>query len=162
MAPTYIVSSLTHFALNDVLHLLIKNPDLMYEIDTLFDQDDSVYYLDEIKSHSSISKNVLNFTGDFLKEFKEGKIRDYIYDLLLTFNYFRIENKLYETEYMIKDYYSFFNNIKSLKYIEVVEVNSFDDKPESEIYIFKNPVNDLIDIKLLETELSSRSNKKGK
>lgn len=149
----YIISSLTKFALNDVIFLMTNYPSLMYEIELKNNPDEFNEYLEIIKQHKIKNKSVLNFTEDFLDEFKEQKIRDYIFDFLFFFDYFRIGEKLYEVGSDFKSYSTFFKIVENTKYKICQEVNNFENLEECDYTIFKNPEKELFDIKLLVDQL---------
>ncbi len=154
----YIISSLTKFASNDIIFLLKNYSNLFFEIDLKKEPDDLSNYLEIIKHHCPKSKSVLNFLDVFLSEFKEDKIRDYIFDYVFFFDYIRVEDKIYEVTSDLKNYSTFFKILKNSKSYSSLELKDFENCPENyDYYIFKEPENELFSIKILETQLKKNS-----
>lgn len=155
----YAISSLERFALNDITHLLKNYSNLLYELDTEKDPSDALYYRDFLLKNFPQRKSILNFTGDFLEDFKKQIISDTLFEKLLTFSFIRIEDILYEVpedkklsfENFFKSHFPFeFHQFSSLCFSSQEEL---EEGKEVDIFIFRNPKKDIFDIILLEQEL---------
>ncbi len=155
----YAISSLDLFALNDIAHLLKNHSNLLYELDTEKDPSDALYYRDFLLKNYPQRKSILNFTGDFLEDFKNQKISDTLFERLLTFSFIRIEDTLYEVpedkKLSFDDFFKYhfpfdFHQFSSLCFSSPEE--DLEGK-EADIFIFRNPKRDIFDIILLEQEL---------
>lgn len=151
----YAISSLDRFALNDVTHLLKNYSNLLYELDTEKDPSDALYYRDFLLKNFPQRKSILNFTGDFLEDFKNKNLSDVYFEKMIEFDFFRIENTIYELpekslvfDKFFTDFFPSCHHYSALEWSSPEEINY-----EAEVFIFRNPKRDIFDIILLEQEL---------
>lgn len=153
----YAISSLDRFALNDVTHLLKNYSNLLYELDTEKVPSDALYYRDFLLKNYPQRKSILNFTGDFLDDFKDGNLSDTLFERLLTFSFIRLEDTLYEVpdkKLSFEDFFKYhfpfdFHQFSSLCFSSEEDLEG----KEADLFIFRNPKRDIFDIILLEKEL---------
>lgn len=153
----YVISDIDKLALNDIVHLCKEYPNLVYEIDTNNVQTDSLYYRDMLKTTLKKTKTMISLTEDNLQLFKDKKIvKDYLFDIILSSDYLRIENIVYEIPEDIFPQPSFLDFLNKLSTFIAEEVDY--DKLETHIpttpfIICKNVKTELSDILLLEKVL---------
>lgn len=159
----YIISTLENFSLQDIITLLKLNSNLLYEIDTQKFPNDSIYYRKYLKEIFPKKQNdVLNVVDTFQDELYSNNLSDTFFDYILSFSYFRVNNKLFKLpenrNEISKDiFYS-----ECLEYFTCQEVSSFDDSIQytTDVIVFRNPKVAVFSILELEKELKMKRVKK--
>lgn len=153
----YVISDIHQLALNDVIHLCKEYSKLVYEIDTNNVQTDSLYYKETLKQTLKKTKTMISLTEDNLQLFKDRKIvKDYLFDTILSSDFLRIENTVYEIPEEISPQPSFLDFLYKLSTFVAEEVDY--DKlethsPTTSFIICKNVKKEVADILLLEKVL---------
>lgn len=160
----FVISSLSKFALNDVLTLCKTYQGLLYELDTPSSliPDDSIYYRMKLKEFLPKTQDILNFREDTLLDFKEkNTIKDYLYDYLITFNFIRLENVVVklpeEIDSISFNFQNFFEVFPTLPTFSAKEISDKDtEKLDTDFIIFKDPKVDVKDILILQQLLQQQ------
>ena len=109
-----VLSNLDSFAFVDVVKLLKKNS-AKFTAEFVFKQeaDDSIYYFTRLKKEFKKHSFMITLEDVFLEEFKSGIIRDYLFEKILEFKLFRIEDHIYtisELVHSVADFQEDLNN----------------------------------------------------
>lgn len=108
-----VLSNIYSFAFVDVSKILKKNPSTFTaEFVFSLDENDSIYYFSRLKKELKKHSFMINLDSIFLDEFKEGKIRDYVFEKILEFQLFRVENKVYSIPEEVRSLSDFFDSIR--------------------------------------------------
>lgn len=109
-----VLSNLDSFAFVDVVKLLKKNPN-SFTAEYVFSQEanDSIYYFTRLKKEFKKTQFMITLADEFLVEFQEGKLRDYVFERILEFQLFRIGNVVYHISEDIKTIADFFYYINT-------------------------------------------------
>lgn len=153
----YVVSDIHQLALTDILHLCKEYPKLVYEVNTNTLQTDSVYYKDTLKEKFKKTKMMFALTEDHLQFYKDTKtVKDYIFDQIISSDYLRIENTVYEIPEEISSQSSFIDFLYKLSGFVAEEVD-YDQLPNhiptTSFIICKNVKRDISEIIHLEKVL---------
>jgi len=145
-----VLSSLNKLSLIDIVTVFYARPDkAIYEISVLDDPQELPYYRQMLLEDQKLKKirAVLSLEEQALEDFNDKKIKSYIFEELITYQFFRVENTLYSLEEGIPGFSTFFDDIQQLP---TYSITLIDDLPETTAFktdfvIFK-PQQDKIDI----------------
>ncbi len=152
--PLFVISDLSKFAFNDIHHLLIryKHLPLLYEANYIVDGNDDIEYVNKIRQIPNKPSGILKLNGIFKDEFiKDQYIRDYLYAYLISFDFLRIDDKVYPIKEPITSIDQFVSVLTQQSYYSAEETNTCEfNKIESNFVIFANPINEVNDIIILD------------
>ena len=145
-----LLSSLDKLSLIDIVSVFYNRPDKsFYEIAIKDDPQELPYYRQLLLQDEKLKKvqACVSLEETALKDFKEKKIKTYVFEELITYQFFRVEDTIYSLEEFIPSYSRFFED---LEYLPKLSVTFFDDVPESyqftTDFIIFQPQKDKIDI----------------
>lgn len=153
MSRKLVLSTLDKFSFIDIYTVFMAFPSKSYyEINYREDQGELPYYRKELIKHKSLKKipSILSLEEVFLKEFNSDIMRDYLYEELITYDYFRIENRVFQLlDEEIPPFKSFFNEYESLPEFscEIINEEQLEHYPQNGIdFVIFQPVKDKIGI----------------
>ncbi|MCA9495852.1 MAG: hypothetical protein KC589_02830 [Nanoarchaeota archaeon] len=148
--PLFVISDLSKFAFNDIHHLLLryKHLPLLYEANYTEDGNDDIEYVNKIRQIPKIPSGILKLNGVFKEEFiKDQHIRDYLYAYLISFDFLRIDDKVYQIKEPITSVDKFVSVLTQQSYYSAEETNNCEfNQINSNFVIFCNPIHEVNDI----------------
>lgn len=109
-----VLSNLDSFAFVDVVKLLKKNPSTFTAEFVLKQEvDDSIYYFTRLKKEFKKQSFIIALEDLFLQEFKEEFIRDYVFEKIIEFQLFRIENQIFTVSELVRTIPDFFEDLRN-------------------------------------------------
>ena len=152
--PLFVISDLSKFAFNDIHHLLLryKHLPLLYEANYTEDGNDDIEYVNRIRQIPKKPIGILKLNGIFKDEFiKDQYIRDYLYAYLISFDFFRIDDKVYQIKEPISSVDKFVSVLTQQSYYSAEETNTCEfNQIKSNFVIFSNPIHEVNDIVILD------------
>lgn len=148
--PIFVISDLSKFAFNDIHHLLLryKHLPLLYEATYTKEGNDDIEYVKGIRNIPKKPIGILKLDGIFKREFNKDKfIRDYLYAYLISFDFLRLGDKVYQIKDPITSRENFPDMILNQQSYSSEETNTCEfDQIQSNFVIFSNPINEVNDI----------------
>lgn len=152
--PLFVISDLSKFALNDIHHLLLryKHLPLMYETVYSKEGNDDIEYVNKIRQIPKKPVGMIKLTGIFRDEFiADHYIRDYLYAYVISFDFLRVDDKIYHIKEPIPSQENFPIQILNQESYSFVETNDCEfNQIQSNFVIFCNPVYEVNDIIILD------------
>lgn len=152
MKSKLVLSTLNKFSFSDIITIFDNAPKkALYEINLQQDVGEVLYYRKQILSTPNLKKikAILSLEDVFLEEFNNNSMRDYIYEQLINYNYFRINNKIYSCKegYIFPPLKTFFNHIDNFDCFscKLITASSIDENYNTDFTIF-SAEKDIIDI----------------
>ena len=96
---TTVLSKIESFALVDLVYL-IKQQRIPLTVEYRISEEvtDAVYAMSKLKELFKKQLFMVTLEEPFLSELKNGKIRDYVFEQIIQFSLFRVEDKVYSLE----------------------------------------------------------------
>jgi len=109
-----VLSNLDSFAFVDVIKLLKKNS-AKFTAEFVFKQEvnDSIYYFTRLKKEFKKHSFMITLEDVFLEEFKAGVIRDYVFEKIIEFQLFRVEDHVYNISELVRTISDFQEDINN-------------------------------------------------